>query len=422
MDNNGTARVELVPPNPEVRDAEMDDDDDVMEEEQVPATGSSVAMKAAMNAQECVESTSVGYAFQLINEQKVDVLIAPPCIDGAILAAHVGTFYNVPVMIWGPCFDSSFTHPDLFPTVILSNVMCASLSFFSWNVMALIYQSSENGICGTFQKDMEEAGMDDSEYMYIIPGLRLENKRFSNGSIDPDFTSYSLKSATWWLDTRKPSDGRDADAWKIARLSYRLQVDSRSEVVTKSPNFYNDVMDRMEQWPFYCMDCNRSNVTASPYATTLYDAMYLYGLALSRVINQSGFTNVRNGEVITKNTNLQFEGLSGSISISRDGTSDSRYFLVSYKSFESNLVFPQLSFRVFDGGVQNVSWSENASKSTMWETRGGVQPLSTPLCGFDGKGCPINFFEEYKGYWISAMVLGLFVIAGVFLGIYYVIK
>ncbi|KAI1695293.1 receptor family ligand binding region domain-containing protein [Ditylenchus destructor] len=80
--------------------------------------GVNISFSFVWRFEECVESTSVGYAFQLINEQKVDVLIAPPCIDGAILAAHVGTFYNVPVMIWGPCFDSSFTHPDLFPTVM----------------------------------------------------------------------------------------------------------------------------------------------------------------------------------------------------------------------------------------------------------------------------------------------------------------
>ncbi|KAI1710919.1 RNA recognition motif domain-containing protein [Ditylenchus destructor] len=58
MDNNGTAREELVPPNPKVRSAEMDDDDDVMEEEEVPTTGSSVAMKAAINAQSYLVSLS----------------------------------------------------------------------------------------------------------------------------------------------------------------------------------------------------------------------------------------------------------------------------------------------------------------------------------------------------------------------------
>jgi hypothetical protein len=56
----------------------------------------------------------MGIAFDLIINSRIDVLFAPPCIDGlcltllfisgflgAVLASHVGTYYNLPVMLWG---------------------------------------------------------------------------------------------------------------------------------------------------------------------------------------------------------------------------------------------------------------------------------------------------------------------------------
>lgn len=60
--------------------------------------------------------------------------------------------------------------------------------------------------------------------------------------------------------------------------------------------------------------------------------------------------------------------------------------------------------------------------STIWASRGGVKPLSTPKCGFDGKGCPVDFLEEYKGYLIAAIVLAIFIFFGIIYGIIYIIR
>jgi hypothetical protein len=36
------------------------------------------------------------------------------------------------------------------------------------------------------------------------------------------------------------------------------------------------------------------------------------------------------------------------------------------------------------------------SSAAVWASRGGVQPLAVPVCGFDGNGCPQSTFEQYK--------------------------
>ncbi|KAI1696177.1 receptor family ligand binding region domain-containing protein [Ditylenchus destructor] len=84
--------------------------------EQLLPTGTNISF--IWRFDECVESNAIGYAFELIDEHNVDVLIAPPCIDGALLASHVGTYYKIPTVVWGPCFDSKFIEPGLYPSLM----------------------------------------------------------------------------------------------------------------------------------------------------------------------------------------------------------------------------------------------------------------------------------------------------------------
>ena len=58
----------------------------------------------------------------------------------------------------------------------------------------------------------------------------------------------------------------------------------------------------------------------------------------------------------------------------------------------------------------------------MWVSRGGVAPLAVPLCGFNGKGCPLPAWQLYQGYIISGIVLFCLIVAAVASLIYYIIR
>uniref|UniRef100_A0A915DXF1 Receptor ligand binding region domain-containing protein n=1 Tax=Ditylenchus dipsaci TaxID=166011 RepID=A0A915DXF1_9BILA len=338
--------------------------DRIVSEKLLP-TGTNISFSFVWKFEECVESTAIGYAFELIYEQQVDVLIAPPCIDGALLAGHVGTFYNIPVILWGPCFDSEFTRGDLFPTVMsvvpnyldLGNVFCATLewSVFSFQEdMQSVSNARTNCVIGykdivdswraediqytldqlkakariivlcfddniqlrQFTLKLQEAGMDNSEYVYIIP--------------DTDMRNDGLKDTPWWVSTLTPNDGRDADSLKIANKSFLLHVDTTSDAVDAFQNFSLEVMQRMKDWPFYCLDCNHG-----------------------QDVNQSGISPsaYRNGEILTKSSNLQFEGMSGTVAMGRDGVRNALYFLSSYSDNNGTLQ-AFLTFQVTDEGVE----------------------------------------------------------------------
>ncbi|KAI6199751.1 Guanylate cyclase [Aphelenchoides besseyi] len=409
--------------------------------------------------EECVESTAIGYAFEMIVQKKVDVLLSPPCIDSAVLAAHVGAYYDIPVMLWGYTFDSEFTDASTYPTVMsvlpnyqdLGNVFCEALNYNNWDLFALIYQQNEDG---GFQEDMEAVANDrercvisykevidswaESDIQYTISQIKakarivllcfddtvqqrlftikleeagMDTVDYVYFFVDTDMQNEGLTDTPFWIDTNKTTDGKDAESWKIVQ---RDEADSFT-------NFSTEVVQRMADWPFYCEYCAKTQTEASIYASTLYDAMYLYAMALSRVVNSSGTDPkyYRDGTLLTRNSNIEFEGLSGTVAIGEDGVRNSIYMLSVYVDQKGNLK-PYLSFVVADRGV-NSSAITNDSDS-MWASRGGFHPPSTPKCGFDGKGCPIDFFTEYRGYMIAAILIGVLLILGVIGGIVYIIR
>ena len=108
-----------------------------------------------------------------------------------------------------------------------------------------------------------------------------------------------------------------------------------SDVADAFTNFSEEVMARMSDWPFYCNDCNKGQ-GASTYASFLYDAMYVYGIALGRTINVTGSSSdavIRNGTFLCDQANVDFEGMTGTVVMGSDGVRDSIY---SFSSYDSN--------------------------------------------------------------------------------------
>uniref|UniRef100_A0A914E5N7 Guanylate cyclase domain-containing protein n=1 Tax=Acrobeloides nanus TaxID=290746 RepID=A0A914E5N7_9BILA len=63
--------------------------------------------------------------------------------------------------------------------------------------------------------------------------------------------------------------------------------------------------------------------------------------------------------------------------------------------------------------------AQNAS-TTIWAYFGGDQPLSTPICGFDGSGCPVPFFTANLLYFIIGIIVVILLIIGILLTAFYI--
>ena len=66
----------------------------------------------------------------------------------------------------------------------------------------------------------------------------------------------------------------------------------------------------------------------------------------------------------------------------------------------------------FKDGDPTVYRNYTDAKTTVWEMRAGKVPLDVPICGFDGKSCPVDFWNDYAVYVIVAIVVASLLVVG----------
>uniref|UniRef100_A0A915EFH3 Guanylate cyclase n=1 Tax=Ditylenchus dipsaci TaxID=166011 RepID=A0A915EFH3_9BILA len=353
--------------------------DRILEEKILP---SSTNFTFVWMYEECTESTAAGLTYQLIRNYAV--VAANERNDCTIGFKDVVDSWNAS--------DINFTIDN-----IKARSRIVLLCFDD------IIQQRE------FVLKLYDAGLQNEDYVFIFP--------------DTDVTmAVDSGEQPFWvqrrLDNMTVSDGRDSDAEAIGRRSFQLTLDMNTDSNTNFAEFSKKVMAKMTQWPFYCDTCNNGE-QASIYAPFLYDAFYAYGLALSNTFNQSGTSPqiYRNGTLVSNYSNLHFRGMTGSVAIGEDGIRNSIYALAAYNS--KNTMDNYVLFQVIDVNT-NITVLYTDPATTIWASRGGKKPLAIPLCGFDGKRCPLSPFEIYKAYIISGIVLGVLLIAGCIFFIYYI--
>uniref|UniRef100_A0A914YCN1 Guanylate cyclase n=1 Tax=Panagrolaimus superbus TaxID=310955 RepID=A0A914YCN1_9BILA len=68
--------------------------------------------------------------------------------------------------------------------------------------------------------------------------------------------------------------------------------------------------------------------------------------------------------------------------------------------------------QVVDTSV-NVTPLYDDPTTAIWASRKGIQPLDVPICGFSGKECPMSAFEQYKAYFIAAIVIAVVLVLAI---------
>uniref|UniRef100_A0AC34Q8K7 Guanylate cyclase n=1 Tax=Panagrolaimus sp. JU765 TaxID=591449 RepID=A0AC34Q8K7_9BILA len=412
--------------------------------------------------EECVEATAIGYAYELIVDEQVDFLFVPPCMDAAILASHVGTYFNIPIGLWGITFATTLADAVMYPTILsvvpnyrdLAQVTCEMMKTFGWQQFSFIYQSNENGGCSYYNRDFEAVVnsrndcivsykdvFDEKDMDFTIQQIQLKSrivvlcfddedllrpfalKLFDYKMYSPDYVylladsdmskAAGLDGLPFWFDKTTPSDGRNADAALVGQRFFQLHVDMSSNLAESITDFSDEVMARMDEWPFYCSDCNHGQ-NASIYAIFLYDAMYAYGFSLGNAINvtqSSDPTIYRNGTLLCTQVLKPFQGMTGTVAIGVDGVRNSIYAMSAFNS--KNKLQPFIYVQIVDN-IVNVTLLYSDPATTIWASRNGVKPLDVPICGFTGKNCPTTAFEEYKGYFIAAIVVAAVIVLSIF--------
>ncbi|KAK0421344.1 hypothetical protein QR680_015188 [Steinernema hermaphroditum] len=410
---------------------------------------------------ECDEALSAGYAVELIRNHSVDVIVGPTCSTPAITVGVIATFYNVPVYFWGlvtsqqllaqafvafmdqfnyerfafiyvstPLEKCKYIGDDLKNVIENSSISDVNMVYShrledssSVNIRKIMAASIQRArifaLCFDNDNDRRnfflaiyDMKLDTDEYLYIM----LDTRGYGFGQrATKNITDKNNYQGTipFYIDQNDPTDGRDDDAMRAARRAIAIDFDMASSVGDLS-KFNDMVIDRVFDWPFYCTDCNSSFV-ASTYARYLFDAMYAYAVCLNKTITDDP-NDYRNGTAVADNAPGSFQGASGEVIFNRNGLREAVFVVLGMNLSDHVVRFATIK-NDKDGNM--TYYSDVINGNAIWSNRGGNAPLDRPVCGFDGKSCPIDVLKSPLA--ISGMVIGVLLIFFAFLSIIYII-
>uniref|UniRef100_A0A914V5H4 Guanylate cyclase n=1 Tax=Plectus sambesii TaxID=2011161 RepID=A0A914V5H4_9BILA len=415
----------------------------------------------------CDDAVALGTGFKLITEDKVDVIFAPPCSAAAAVVGTLCKLHNVAIIGWAatlyeigelklyPTFSRTISSSD-----DMGRAIAETMLFFGWNEYAIVYTNDylqkecffakqgfdkilvtedyrlntnyENEMSGTitdayldnildnissqariivacfdrvederrFMSRAHKKGMDSEEYVYILP----------------DYDDQGGKGMRW-----ESESGGDSTSEYEAKQTYQraliLSIDPMDNDTLLSA-FRKEIPNKMKQWPFYCVEANCSRPDdqyGSGYANYLYDAMYMYGVALNRTIKRN-INGIRNGSEIQISTNtMNFDGMTGRVVIDSTGNREAHLIIRGFTEFNNTELARIDAWRAKGTTVTLLV----PSMADAWKNRVGGLPPSLPICGFSGRDCPKSFLQLYLPYVIVISCIGAVILMASFGAVIY---
>uniref|UniRef100_A0AAF5HZK7 Guanylate cyclase n=1 Tax=Strongyloides stercoralis TaxID=6248 RepID=A0AAF5HZK7_STRER len=326
----------------------------------------------------CEESKASGQTYYFSKVVNIDFIFGPTCISSVIKASYVSRVYNSFLFVWGLVGGSQISNVNKFPNVISGLATYYSLSFAAfdfilqnnWTDIAFLAVPDENKRCnrmlgdftiimdnffsdinlrfnlitstpptkGNYDNFMQvtkpysrviitcfdqdvwkrdfllylyDNGYNNNEWVHINLELRrrgfMENNVKSNG-----------ESTLFYKDSYNLNDGRDNDAFEMAKKMFIIDINS-SQLLTE--DFHNKALTDIKNWPFYCDYCDiSSNVTSlSTYAVYLFEVVYLWANLLNNSFQVFGEEKVlANYTLLRENCNVTLYGTGNKIRYSKD--------------------------------------------------------------------------------------------------------
>ncbi|EGT39240.1 hypothetical protein CAEBREN_09776 [Caenorhabditis brenneri] len=359
---------------------------------------------------ECSESLAAGKTVELINQDDVDVIIGPTCNRAGVATASLAAYYNVPVFEWGLTTTADIGNFSRYPTTVTLSLDTHSMAVAVREVLQRFDWEEKAFVSATVLADMSN-----DEYVYIF--AESQSRGFyvdeANGAVH-----YSWDDSDGNFVTGLSNDQiREA----YGRVLYIC--DNMGEPPNKTiefTNFTSQVISRMAEQPFNCVaDCaNATYKVSATYAGQLFDAFYAYGVALNKSIAMDPTTaDLKNGSLILSNIAMTFKGVGGGcVTLDETGSRIVQVFMFAMNS--SLLPYIAASLTVNVSKVEYVPFY--TSESVLW--KGGVKPLSRPICGFSGTECPPDFVKDYLIYTIIAALIVIAALLAGCAGLLYTIQ
>ncbi|KAI6171454.1 Guanylate cyclase [Aphelenchoides bicaudatus] len=391
----------------------------------------------------CEESRAAGLASRLITTDNVNVIIGPACPKSMVSASSLATFNNVPLILWGPPFPAELANAQRFPTLMSVSVTTESIGVgvfglmqqFDWKEFALVYTVYDSvRICDYVQLGIQNVFDDQAidvnitykrsiqstndSFLQVLQVIRqkarvivscfdnsADIRKFLLAAYDLDMYSdeyvYVILSVTtqgglvktngtlaeYWKSSNNSIDGRDDDALVVARRAILFGVGNENTNLVEE--FDSQVEQNFNQYPFFCdSTCMGNQNEASTYSRYLYDAVYLYALALNQTLQRGNSSALLDGSLIANNRSFQFNGTTGLVNITKNGTRQPIFNIVALD--KNNTLTSYASLNVH--GYKNVTFLSlyDDEENGIWTARDGQRPTGRPKCGYSGMECVLG--------------------------------
>uniref|UniRef100_A0A914WYI3 Receptor ligand binding region domain-containing protein n=1 Tax=Plectus sambesii TaxID=2011161 RepID=A0A914WYI3_9BILA len=362
---------------------------------------------------QCNEAMAYGKAIKLLNEDKVDVILGPPCSSGAVVVGIMCGYHNIPVIGWGSTFYE-LRDRKRFPTFArtiastedLGRAIAETMDYFNWTEYAVIYtddnsrrecyyikQGLDKTLLGVryvtinqYQLEIEgrptrqamdnfldkarnrariiiacfDVDMDERDFMIaaLQKGMATDEYVYILPDLQ-DRDGYLLR----YQDIDGDNDGLDKEAELAYTKSLVISVDQMEG--GGLTEFKEEIPKRMREWPFYCTQ----------------------------------------------------ECYSGEVLIASDGNREPIFDIRGFEGNGDDTEWAQIRTGLPDG--ETIILSNGTSKADIWRGRKSGLPLSLPICGYSGLDCPRSFLDLYLPYVIVGSCIMLLLVVLSTFGISY---
>lgn len=100
---------------------------------------------------QCDRSLAIGFAAQMVKQQKIDCILGPTCIQDIEIVGSLANFKNIPIFPWttsGPDFRDKVKYPTAMSAAGSINGLVSSTSnvirHYNWTQLAFLYTDIEN--------------------------------------------------------------------------------------------------------------------------------------------------------------------------------------------------------------------------------------------------------------------------------------
>uniref|UniRef100_A0A1I7T6G5 Guanylate cyclase n=1 Tax=Caenorhabditis tropicalis TaxID=1561998 RepID=A0A1I7T6G5_9PELO len=244
------------------------------------------------------------------------------------------------------------------------------------------------------------------EYVYIFPSLRSKGYGKESGSflLSPYLSAVLQSDGSYrypWVDSTGPQASDQEALLGFQRSMFIVDMQGQGKVMSNYSVFEKEVIRRMKLSPYNCTDaCSAPEYQmAATYAGQLHDAVYLYGIAMDKMMKTNP-SQYRNGTAFPPYLVGTFEGVGGTIVIDDSGGRSPTLFVLT---LSPNNTASMIMTVDVDQQVAEVTKLYTNEAAAVWHSRKGIRPLDEPACGYTGSLCPANVFFEYLGWFLAAI-------------------